>query len=108
MIAAHRADSMHEQRRVSSRVTWRVRARPKLFGEQSRAQAWNARRRALTDWRVPGTCTPPRRPGNGETRVCHVTTDLAVAIPQLVMQIEALETAVREIAREVQKLSAHN
>jgi hypothetical protein len=33
-------------------------------------------------------------------------TPTSVAIPQLVAQIEALETAVREIALEVQKLSA--
>jgi len=33
-------------------------------------------------------------------------TPTSVAIPQLVAQIEALESAVREIAVEVQKLSA--
>jgi hypothetical protein len=33
-------------------------------------------------------------------------TPTSVAIPQLVTQIEALETAVREIALEVQRLSA--
>jgi hypothetical protein len=33
-------------------------------------------------------------------------TPTAVAIPQLVEQVEALERAVREIALEVQKLSA--
>jgi hypothetical protein len=33
-------------------------------------------------------------------------TPPSLAIPQLVAQIEALETAVREIALEVQKLSA--
>ena len=35
-------------------------------------------------------------------------TPTSVAIPQLVTQIEALETAVREIALEVQRLSAQD